>query len=124
MHGLMEGGAADATSWGIRRAEHVINSAEEDIGKRVREITGGKGVDAAVDPIGGETSGKVLSTLKRGGVLRVYGTLSGTMQLPFGDACGCVGDSMLALQGLLLSVCCRHFRCCCAPVTHCRCLSS
>jgi len=58
-------------------AEHVINSAEEDIGKRVREITGGKGVDAAVDPIGGETSGKVLSTLKRGGVLRVYGTLSG-----------------------------------------------
>lgn len=86
-HARPNGGATGATSWGMRRAEHVINSAEEDIGKRVREITGGKGVDAAVDPIGGETSGKVLSTLKRGGVLRVYGTLSGKMQLPFGNVC-------------------------------------
>lgn len=34
---------------------------KEDLVKRVKEITGGKGIDAAVDPIGGEVTGKVSS---------------------------------------------------------------
>ncbi len=37
----------------------MINSEREDLAQRVREITGGSGVDAAVDPIGGETTGQV-----------------------------------------------------------------
>lgn len=45
------------------RADEVIDSSTEDVPKRVREITGGKGVDAAVDPVGGELAGQVRSHL-------------------------------------------------------------
>jgi NADPH:quinone reductase-like Zn-dependent oxidoreductase len=59
-------------------ADEVINSEREDLAKRVKEITGGKGADAAVDPVGGALTGQVLSTVKKGGKLRLYGTLSGS----------------------------------------------
>lgn len=37
----------------------MINSEKEDLAKRVKEITGGKGADAAVDPVGGVLTGQV-----------------------------------------------------------------
>jgi len=44
--------------------------------KRVREITGGQGVRAAIDAVGGQTGGAAASALARGGTLLVYGALA------------------------------------------------
>jgi NADPH:quinone reductase len=41
------------------RADEVINTEKEDLAARVKEITGGKGADAAVDPVGGALTGQV-----------------------------------------------------------------
>ena len=43
----------------------------------MREIAGKTGVTKAIDAVGGETGAAVLSALGRGGVLLVYGLLSG-----------------------------------------------
>ncbi len=58
-------------------ADEVICTDEEDIPERVREITGKAGVTKAIDAVGGETGAAVLRSLGRGGVLLVYGLLSG-----------------------------------------------
>ena len=50
---------------------------EEDIPERVREITGKEGLTKAIDAVGGETGAAVVSALGRGGVMLVYGLLSG-----------------------------------------------
>ena len=44
----------------------MINSETEDLAKRVKEITGGKGADAAVDPVGGALTGQVSRVLGLG----------------------------------------------------------
>ncbi|KAK9808716.1 hypothetical protein WJX72_002434 [[Myrmecia] bisecta] len=56
-------------------ADEVICSTTEDVVKRVMEITGGKGAFGAVDPVGGETTGKLLSSLRHGGALYIYGAM-------------------------------------------------
>lgn len=58
-------------------ANEIICSDEEDIPERVREITGKEGLKKAIDAVGGETGAAVLSALGRGGVMLVYGRLSG-----------------------------------------------
>lgn len=58
-------------------ADEIICTDEEEIGARVREITGKEGLKKAIDAVGGETGGAVVSALGRGGVLLVYGLLSG-----------------------------------------------
>lgn len=58
-------------------ADEVICTADEDLAARVREITDGQGVTAALDAVGGETGGQVLRALAPGGVLLLYGGLSG-----------------------------------------------
>lgn len=58
-------------------ADEVICTDEEDIPERVREITGGEGLRKAIDAVGGETGAAVVSALGRGGVMLVYGRLSG-----------------------------------------------
>jgi NADPH:quinone reductase len=57
-------------------ADEVICTADEDLAKRVKEITGREGLTKAVDAVGGETGGAVVSALGRGGVMLVYGLLS------------------------------------------------
>ncbi|HEV2912944.1 MAG TPA: zinc-dependent alcohol dehydrogenase family protein [Pyrinomonadaceae bacterium] len=57
-------------------ADEVICTADEDLVERVREITGRAGITKAIDAVGGETGGAVVSTLSRGGMLLVYGLLS------------------------------------------------
>lgn len=70
-------------------ADEVINMETEDIVSRVKEITGGKGADAAVDPVGGEFSGQILPAIKRGGTLRLFGQLAGdTVQFRIRDIMG------------------------------------
>src|SRR5215213_402429 len=57
--------------------DEFICTDEEDIPERVREITGKAGVTKAIDAVGGETGAAVLRSLGRGGVMLVYGLLSG-----------------------------------------------
>lgn len=58
-------------------AHEVICSDEEDIPERVRAITGKEGLKKAIDAVGGETGASVVRALGRGGVMLVYGLLSG-----------------------------------------------
>ena len=58
-------------------ADEVICTDDEDIPERVREITGREGLKKAIDAVGGETGAAVANALGRGGVMLVYGLLSG-----------------------------------------------
>ena len=48
-------------------ADEVINYQEEDVAQRVRELTGGEGVDMVVDHLGAEFFQAAYSSLKAGG---------------------------------------------------------
>lgn len=56
-------------------ADAVFTTAD-DLPARVREVTRSAGVPFAVDPVGGDLAGRVLSCLAPGGRLVVYGSLS------------------------------------------------
>ncbi|HEX5705720.1 MAG TPA: zinc-dependent alcohol dehydrogenase family protein [Pyrinomonadaceae bacterium] len=58
-------------------ADEVVSTDDEDIVSRVREITGRAGLTKAIDAVGGETGSAVVRALGRGGVMLVYGLLSG-----------------------------------------------
>lgn len=58
-------------------ADACICTDEEKIDERVREITGREGLRKAIDAVGGETGASVVNALGRGGVMLVYGLLSG-----------------------------------------------
>lgn len=57
-------------------ADRVVCTDEEDLYDRVMEITGGAGVRAAIDAVGGETGSLAAQALARHGTLLVYGMLS------------------------------------------------
>jgi NADPH2:quinone reductase len=73
--------------------DHVINYSDEDIAKRVREITGGRGVDVVFDSVGKNTFNASLDSLKRRGLLVCVGTASGPIP-PFDPV-------LLAMKGSL-----------------------
>lgn len=54
----------------------VINVAHEDIIESVLQITGGKGVNVAMDAVGGKTGTDVLQCLQPGGKLIIYSRLA------------------------------------------------
>lgn len=54
-------------------AHHLVNYAREDFVARVAELTGGRGVDVALDANGGPSFRKSMRCLARGGRLVVYG---------------------------------------------------
>jgi NADPH:quinone reductase len=56
---------------------HVINSRKEDLAKRVREITGGKGVPVVYDGVGKATFMASLDCLAPRGLLVSFGNASG-----------------------------------------------
>lgn len=60
---------------------HVIISGKEDIAKRVREITGGQGVDVVYDSVGKDTLMASLDSLKVRGTLVSNGTSSGPVNI-------------------------------------------
>lgn len=57
-------------------ADHVIDISSEDLKAKVHEITNGKGVKYALDPVGGELGSNMIQCLGLGGRMLVYGTLS------------------------------------------------
>jgi NADPH:quinone reductase len=62
-------------------ADHVIDRKAETISARVNEITGGRGVDIIIDPVGGPSIPGNLAMLAPCGMLVVYGGLGGKAQL-------------------------------------------
>ena len=58
-------------------AERAINYREEDFVERVREITGGRGVDVAYDSVGKDTFEGSIDCLARLGRLVNFGQSSG-----------------------------------------------
>ena len=63
-------------------ADEVIATDRDDLGERVREITGGEGVAKAIDAVGGELAGRMAAALAPRGTLITYGRLSGEASVP------------------------------------------
>lgn len=66
--------AAKATALG---ADVVINYTDEDIRERVREITGGAGVDCVVDHVGADFFAPAFASLRTGGRYGICGATTG-----------------------------------------------
>ena len=64
---------------------HTIDYSHEDVAQRVRELTGGRGVDVVFDSVGQSTFMASLDSLKRRGLLVCVGTASGPIP-PFDPA--------------------------------------
>ena len=60
-------------------AQHVIVTPREDIAKRVREITKGKGVPVVYDSVGKDTFQASLDSLKPRGLMVTFGNSSGAV---------------------------------------------
>jgi NADPH2:quinone reductase len=73
--------------------DHVILYGQEDVAKRVREITSGVGVSVVYDSVGKNTFNGSLDSLKRRGLMVCVGTASGTIP-PF-------DPQLLAMKGSL-----------------------
>ncbi|MDD0843943.1 quinone oxidoreductase family protein [Pseudomonas sp. Gutcm_11s] len=73
--------------------DHVIDYSHEDVAQRVRQLTGGRGVDVVFDSVGKDTFMGSLDSLKRRGLLVCVGTASGTIP-PF-------DPQLLAMKGSL-----------------------
>jgi NADPH:quinone reductase len=58
-------------------ADHVIDYTKEDVAKRVRELTGGAGVDVVYDSVGKDTFMGSLDSLKPKGLFVTFGNASG-----------------------------------------------
>lgn len=59
-------------------ADHLVNYREEDVVSRVMEITGGEGVDAVLNSVGGDTVPVSIDMLKPGGVMAIIGVMAGS----------------------------------------------
>jgi NADPH2:quinone reductase len=71
------GGAEKARFAKELGAAHVIDRRSEDVAERVKAITGGRGVDLVIDPVGGPTVAGNLALLAPMGLLVIYGGLGG-----------------------------------------------
>ncbi|MDF3937052.1 quinone oxidoreductase family protein [Pseudomonas citronellolis] len=85
--------AAKAEAAYAHGCSQVINYSEEDVAKRVRELTDGRGVDVVFDSVGKDTFMGSLDSLKRRGLMVCVGTASGPIP-PFDPV-------LLAMKGSL-----------------------
>ncbi|MGC1458413.1 MAG: zinc-dependent alcohol dehydrogenase family protein [Steroidobacteraceae bacterium] len=58
-------------------ADHVIVTGQENLVARVQEITAGQGARVVFDPVGGDTINALGQATANGGVIFIYGMLSG-----------------------------------------------
>ena len=63
-------------------ANHVFVDDGGDIEKFLRDVTGGAGVDASFDPVGGPFMERYANAMAKNGTLFLYGGLSGTYSNP------------------------------------------
>lgn len=66
-------------------ADHVIDYRREDVTARVKELTGGRGVDLSLNPISGETLKSDLDALAPLGTVVLFGFLAGPPAGSFGE---------------------------------------
>ncbi|MFV0476126.1 MAG: NADPH:quinone oxidoreductase family protein [Pikeienuella sp.] len=71
------GSAAKAEFMKREGVDAVIDYSHEDIRERVKEITGGRGADVALDPVGGAAFDASMRCLAPGGRLLIVGFTSG-----------------------------------------------
>ena len=71
-------------------AHHTVNRRTDDLPARVGSITGGRGVDLIIDPVGGPSVAGNLALLAPMGMLVIYGGLGGRAH----------GDVLAAMRGL------------------------
>ncbi|MES0873961.1 NADPH:quinone oxidoreductase family protein [Sinimarinibacterium thermocellulolyticum] len=77
-------------------ADELINYNSEDLKARLKELTGGKGVDVVYDPVGGDYSEPALRSMAWRGRLLVIGFANGEipkipLNLPLLKGCSIVG---------------------------------
>jgi len=77
-------------------ADHVVNYSTQDLRERIKEITGGKGVDVVYDPVGGALAEPALRSMAWGGRYLVIGFAGGDipripLNLPLLKGCSIVG---------------------------------
>jgi NADPH:quinone reductase-like Zn-dependent oxidoreductase len=58
-------------------ADHVIVTGEENLVARAQEITAGQGARVVFDPVGGDAINALGQATANGGVIFIYGMLSG-----------------------------------------------
>ena len=79
----MIGTVSSAAKAEVARAhgcDHVIDYSVDDVAQRVRQLTGGRGVDVVFDSVGKDTFMGSLDSLKRRGLLVCVGTASGPIE--------------------------------------------
>jgi NADPH:quinone reductase-like Zn-dependent oxidoreductase len=64
-------------------ADHVIVTNDEDLTKRVMEITAGKGADLIFDPVAGPLLETLAESAAQGATIFVYGTFAAAAPTPF-----------------------------------------
>jgi NADPH:quinone reductase len=79
-------------------ADHVIDRKRENVAERVQAITGGRGVDAIIDPVGGPSIPGNIALLAPCGTLIVYGGLGGKAQLDLQPTLRLSGNSPAVRQ--------------------------
>jgi NADPH2:quinone reductase len=62
-------------------ADHIIDRKHEDVAQRIADISGGRGIDIIIDPVGGPSIPHNIALLAPCGTLVVYGGLGGKAQL-------------------------------------------
>ena len=64
-------------------ADHIINTSEEDVSKRIKEITNSSGVDVALDIVcASDTLSTSINSMKKRGTLVLVGLMGRTLELP------------------------------------------
>lgn len=87
---------AFARSQGV---QHWINYRQQDVTQAVRDLTGGRGVDLVLDPVGGAGFGENFRRIAPFGMVVNYGMLQGP---PTGDVAGAMRASYEASPALRL----------------------
>src|SRR5580704_13923300 len=87
------GGAEKARFARDLGADHVVDRKAENIAERVAQITGGRGVDAVIDPVAGPSIPGNVALLGPCGVLVLYGGLGGKAQLDLASTLRAGGNS-------------------------------
>lgn len=74
-------------------ADHVVDASRGDPVKAILELTGGRGVDVAIEALGTQATFEgALSVLRPGGTLSSLGVYSGDLRIPLGPFAAGLGD--------------------------------
>lgn len=75
-------GGAEKVASAERYCDHVIDYKAEDFASRVKELTGGRGVDVVYDGVGKATFDASLDCLRPRGLMVSFGNASGVVSVP------------------------------------------